>query len=90
MFLKEGYRILLPDSRAHGDSGGAIATYGLLERDDIHRWADWARQQPHTGCVYLFGESMGAAIALQATAADPNLCAVVVESALFDVPRSRL
>jgi fermentation-respiration switch protein FrsA (DUF1100 family) len=80
MFLKEGYRVLLPDSRAHGESGGPIATYGLFERDDVHRWADWAREQPHAGCVYLFGESMGAAIALQATAADRNLCAVVVES----------
>jgi alpha-beta hydrolase superfamily lysophospholipase len=80
LFLNEGYRILLPDSRAHGESGGAIATYGLLEREDVHRWAEWARQQPQSRCIYLFGESMGAAIALQATASDPNLCAVVVES----------
>jgi uncharacterized protein len=80
MFLNKGYRVLLPDSRAHGDSGGAIATYGLLERDDVHRWAEWARQQAQSQCIYLFGESMGAAIALQATASDPNLCAVVVES----------
>ena len=80
MFLKEGYRVLLPDSRAHGESGGDIATYGLHERDDVHRWAEWARHQPHSGCVYLFGESMGAAIALEATEADPNICAVVVES----------
>jgi uncharacterized protein len=37
-FLRQGYRILLPDSRAHGESGGDVATYGLLESDDIHRW----------------------------------------------------
>src|SRR4029077_14715811 len=29
MFLRAGYRILMPDSRAHGESGGAMATYGL-------------------------------------------------------------
>ena len=80
MFLQKGYRVLLPDSRAHGESGGEIATYGLRERDDIHRWAEWARTRQHSGCVYLFGESMGAAIALQATASDSELCAVVVES----------
>lgn len=80
MFLKAGFRVLLPDSRAHGESGGPIATYGLLERDDVHRWADWARQQRQAGCVYLFGESMGAAIALQATESDKNICAAVVES----------
>jgi uncharacterized protein len=80
MFLQEGYRVLLPDSRAHGESGGTVATYGLLEREDVHRWAEWARSKSNSGCVYLFGESMGAAIALQTTAADPQLCAVVVES----------
>lgn len=80
MFLNRGYRVVLPDSRAHGQSGGAIATYGLLERDDVHRWAEWSRAKPDSGCVYLFGESMGAAIALQATASDQRLCGVVVES----------
>jgi hypothetical protein len=38
MVLQQGYRVLLPDSRAHGESGGTLATYGLVERDDIHRW----------------------------------------------------
>src|SRR5256885_761874 len=28
-FLAHGYRVLLPDSRAHGESGGELATYGL-------------------------------------------------------------
>jgi hypothetical protein len=41
MFLQQGYRILLPDSRAHGESGGPIATYGLRESDDVHRWVSW-------------------------------------------------
>ena len=81
MFLQEGYRVILPDSRAHGESGGRIATYGLLEREDVHRWAEWARSQPEARCVFLFGESMGAAIALQAAGSDRNLCAVAVESA---------
>jgi len=79
IFLGANYAVLIPDSRAHGQSGGAIATYGILERDDIRRWADWLRQAS-PGCVDLFGESMGAAIALQAMEATPNLCAVVAES----------
>jgi hypothetical protein len=79
MFLKAGYAVLLPDSRAHGTSGGAIATYGVLERNDIAQWADWLRQREH-GCTYLFGESMGAAIALQAMTVTHGLCAVAVES----------
>ena len=79
IFLSHGYAVLLPDSREHGASGGPAATYGILERDDIRRWVDWVRQRD-SGCTYLLGESMGAAIGLQATAVTPRLCAVAVES----------
>ncbi len=69
----------MPDSRAHGESGGTIATYGIRERYDVQRWTAWLKQRSN-GCVYLFGESMGAAISLQATEVTPELCAVAVES----------
>jgi len=79
IFLGANYAVLIPDSRAHGESGGAVVTYGISERDDIRRWADWLRQSS-PGCVDLFGESMGAAIALQAMEVAPGICAVVAES----------
>ena len=78
MFLDHGYAVLLPDSREHGESGGTIATYGILERTDVARWTRWVRQR-EPGCTYLLGESMGAAIGLQAAAVTPQLCAVAVE-----------
>ena len=55
---------MLPDSRAHGESGGTLATYGLRESDDIHRWVDWLYGGRQSKCVYGFGESMGAALVL--------------------------
>ncbi|HVT97802.1 MAG TPA: alpha/beta fold hydrolase [Acidobacteriaceae bacterium] len=79
MFLRQGYAVLLPDSRAHGASGGDFATYGVLERDDIRHWAAWLKPQT-PGCEYLFGESMGAAIAIQASALTPAVCAVTAEA----------
>jgi pimeloyl-ACP methyl ester carboxylesterase len=78
-FLQQGYRILLPDSRAHGESGGAVATYGVLESDDIHRWVSWLYDRKPT-CVDGFGESMGAALLLESMRAEPRFCAVVAES----------
>lgn len=78
MFLSTGYSVLVPDSREHGESGGKIATYGVLERYDVKQWVAWMRQRV-PGCTYLLGESMGAAIGLQATAVTPDLCAVAVE-----------
>ncbi|SEF95921.1 hypothetical protein SAMN05421819_1484 [Bryocella elongata] len=79
IFLKRGYTVLLPDSRQHGASGGSIATYGVLERDDVRRWVGWLSAR-NPGCTYLLGESMGAAIGVEATAVTPQLCAVAVES----------
>lgn len=40
LLLKNSYTVLMPDARAHGVSGGDVATYGLLERDDIRMWSN--------------------------------------------------
>jgi len=70
----------MPDARAHGSSGGAVATYGLLERDDIQQWISWVNEHQHPRCVYGFGESMGAGQILQALVSKRGFCAVAVES----------
>jgi pimeloyl-ACP methyl ester carboxylesterase len=45
LLLHHGFGVLMPDARAHGASGGVLATYGLLERDDIRQWFEWAAQR---------------------------------------------
>jgi uncharacterized protein len=80
LFLDHGYAVLLPDARAHGESRGRLATYGVRESDDVHRWVDWIYRNDPPRCVYGFGESYGAALMLQSLAAEPRYCAVVVES----------
>ena len=80
LFLSNGYGVLLPDSRAQGESGGAFATYGIKEADDVHRWFDWLGTADHPQCICGLGESMGAAILLQSLRAEPHFCAVVAES----------
>ena len=78
--LRNGFSILLPDARAHGLSGGELATYGLKESDDIHGWVSWLEVTYHPNCVFGFGESMGAGQILQALSKEPRFCAVVAES----------
>ena len=78
--LQNRYMVLLPDARAHGDSGGELATYGLKEADDIHEWVDWIETAEHPSCMFGLGESMGAAQLLQSLPKEPRFCAVVAES----------
>ncbi len=74
-----GRVVLLPDARAHGQSGGELATYGVLEADDVRRWAQWLLARG-AGRVFGLGESMGAAILLQSLGRGAPLSAVVAES----------
>jgi uncharacterized protein len=80
LLLSHGFSILMPDARAHGASGGQLATYGLLESDDIQRWFDWLQQNQNPGCIFGFAESMGAAQLLQSLKTEPRFCAVAAES----------
>ena len=80
MFLRHRYNVLVPDSRAHGQSGGEIATFGIKESQDLSRWVGWLSAEEHSRCVYGLGESMGAAILLEALPGEPRFCAVVAES----------
>lgn len=80
LLLAHGYTVLLPDARAHGTSGGQFATYGLLERNDIHQWLDFLDSAVHPACIFGLGESMGAAQLLQSLDTHPKICAAVAES----------
>ncbi len=84
MFLEAGYSVLLPDSRAHGESGGELVTYGLLEKYDVLEWVRWMRQQ---GCtrIYGLGESLGASVLIQAAALEPDFNSIVAECPYADL-----
>lgn len=78
--LRAGYSVAMMDARAHGESGGAMATYGWLERDDTRAILDALAASEHPAHIFALGESMGAGIALQSAAADPRIEAVVAEA----------
>jgi pimeloyl-ACP methyl ester carboxylesterase len=82
--LAHGYTVLMPDARAHGQSEGTIATYGLLERQDIRDWVRWLATNVHPKCVFGLGESMGAAQLLQSLENPGEFCAVAAESPFSD------
>jgi pimeloyl-ACP methyl ester carboxylesterase len=81
MFLTAGYRTLVPDSRGHGESGGAFVTYGLLERRDVTRWINWLSNAECDQGIFALGESMGAAALLEALDGETRIRAAVAECA---------
>jgi pimeloyl-ACP methyl ester carboxylesterase len=78
--LRAGYGVVLMDSRAHGESGGAMATLGWKERDDVRAIITALESRQRVRCVFALGVSMGAAIALQAAAEDPRIAGVIAEA----------
>lgn len=79
--LGSGYSVVMMDARAHGESGGRIATYGHLERYDERSILDALTAAEHPQHIFAMGESMGAAVALQSAAIDPRIEAVIAEGA---------
>jgi uncharacterized protein len=78
--LGANFAVVMMDSRAHGTSGGATATYGALECGDERAIVDALRRRYPVPHLYALGVSMGAGIALQCAAADPRIEAVVAEA----------
>lgn len=65
---KLGYNVLLVDQRAHWNSGGKTITFGVKERYDAKRWAEYAADRfGKEQQIYLGGLSMGAATVLMAS-----------------------
>jgi uncharacterized protein len=87
MFLDHGYAVLAPDSRAHGDSGGDRATYGLREAEDVHWWVSWLIDDLHPRHVFGLGESLGAAVLIQSLPVETRFSAIVADSAFSSFER---
>jgi uncharacterized protein len=77
--VRHGYSLVMMDSRAHGQSGGDMATYGWKERYDTVAITDALYATERVQQLYAHGVSMGAAIALQSAAVEPRIAAVSAE-----------
>jgi len=80
LLLQRGYSVAMMDSRAHGASGGEMASYGWLERRDISAVIDEVERIEHPEHLFALGNSMGAGIVLQAAGADARIEAVAAEA----------
>lgn len=78
-FVERGFTTLAVDSRGHGVSGGAAVTYGLLERQDVQRWAEYFLGLKPSAQLYGLGMSMGAAVLIQSLDVESRFRSIVAE-----------
>lgn len=60
-YAKQGYNVLLPDMRSHGESEGTYIGMGWLEKDDVLLWIDKLIEMDPDAEIILHGTSMGGA-----------------------------
>lgn len=60
-YAKNGYNILLPDMRSHGESEGVYIGMGALERYDLLKWLDYIIEYDPRAEIIVQGTSMGGA-----------------------------
>ena len=80
LLLRHDFSLVMMDARAHGKSGGEIATYGWKERFDTVAITRALCSTERVRHLFAFGTSMGGAIALQSAAVEPRIEAVVAEA----------
>ena len=64
---EQGWNVILPDQRGHGNSEGDYVGWGYDERLDLVGWINYAVRRDPLAEIVLHGVSMGAATVLMAT-----------------------
>ena len=83
---EKGFDVVLPDLRAHGRISGEYVTFGALEKLDQQRVMDeLLKEKLIAEPFYVFGASMGAAVAIDYAAIDPRVQGVLAVAPYRDM-----
>lgn len=85
LFATRGYGVLSWDARAHGESGGELCTFGYFETRDVQAAINFGASIDDVVRIGAYGESMGGATLIMATAQFPEIKALVVDSPYADI-----
>ena len=89
LLSERGYNSLIPDLRSHGESEGNYVTYGYFEKQDVSDMIDSIIiKNKLNGTIGVWGQSMGAAIAMQTMAIDNRIDYGIFESIFSDLPQT--
>jgi pimeloyl-ACP methyl ester carboxylesterase len=81
-----GNAVLMIDMRGHGNSEGERFSFGVYERRDVLGGVDWLLEEGfQPGKIAVLGLSMGGAAAIGATAEEPAVGLLVLESTFAEL-----
>lgn len=63
-FFADGYNVLLPHMRGHGESDGEYIGMGYHDRLDIIKWINYILSVDNSAKIVIYGVSMGGAAAM--------------------------
>ncbi|MFS0952609.1 alpha/beta hydrolase [Enterococcus thailandicus] len=66
-YAEQGFNVLIPDLRAHGESEGEIIGMGWLDRLDLIAWIKQLMKEYPDASIVLHGGSMGASTIMMAS-----------------------
>ncbi|WP_299123434.1 alpha/beta fold hydrolase [uncultured Winogradskyella sp.] len=85
---KRGYNSVAVDLRGYGESEGKFCTYGVKEKKDIQSLIDRLHQYENIEPIGIWGNSLGAAVAIQAMGIEKRIKFGIVESTFTDYKTS--
>jgi len=82
-YAQQGWNVLMPDLRGHGQSDGRAITMGAREKLDLLGWMEFILRRDPAARIILHGVSMGASACLMASGevTPVNLKAIVSDCA---------
>ena len=80
-YVQRGFDVIAFDGRAHGKSEGSTCTYGYFEKQDLVELIDSIERGP----IILIGNSLGAAVAIQAAPLSSRIAGVVAVETFSDL-----
>jgi fermentation-respiration switch protein FrsA (DUF1100 family) len=90
-YYEQGFDILLPDARGHGDSEGDYIGYGWHDRLDTIDWIDVLINKYDETNIMLHGNSMGAATVLMASGEQlPDEVKAIVSDSAYSTMKEEL
>jgi uncharacterized protein len=69
-YYDQGFDVLMPDARGHGESEGDYVGYGWHDRLDYLKWIDLLIRKYDATDIFLHGNSMGAGLVLMTSGED--------------------